>query len=448
MGGTITFTGPDDYGYYAYSDQDETTGRAPTYSWTEISSIGTRLEAITNTDDGIATYSLPFTFKYYGTDYTQVSVCTNGFVALGVETWSGGGTLGHERPIPTEGQAAGFVAGFWDDLNPRYGSGEIYSYNNTTDHQFIIEFKSIIHYGSSTAETFQFVFCDPDYYSTITDDGEIIVQYQTVGTTTSNAVGIESPDETDGIQYLYHDAYDDNAEDLDEERAIKFTTNPPTVVTPWVLVSDVRISEVYPDGNGNYFAEDGERVSLYITLTNQGTLTGYNVTATLSETDAAITMVDNSSTYGTMSVLAERENTADPYTFDISGLSSDRNIDFQVAITANSGAYTRTTVVTVPVYIDLGVNDRETLPNRNVISEVMPNPFNSTTQVLINTPEPGLCTVQVTDLNGKQIMTIKKELAAGKGSIDLSFDEQNSGVYLYRVITPSGTTEGKMIYIK
>ncbi|MCD4689875.1 hypothetical protein K8S17_00270, partial [bacterium] len=80
IGGTATQspTGPDAYGYYAYDDTDTGTGQAPVYDWVEITSVGSIISAITNADAATTTLSLPFTFKYYGTNYTQVSVCSNG----------------------------------------------------------------------------------------------------------------------------------------------------------------------------------------------------------------------------------------------------------------------------------------------------------------------------------------------------------------------------------
>ncbi len=442
-GGDITFTGPDGYGYFAYSDEDVTTGRAPTYDWYDISSVGTRLVEITNVDDGIHTYSLPFTFKFYGVDYNQVSICSNGFASLGVESWTGSGSSDHERPIPTVGQASGFLAGFWDNLNTAIGSGITYAYNDASNHRYIIEFEAVPHDGyASYYETFQMIFYDPAYHETVTGDGEMIVLYDHLAYTAGNTVGIESHDEINGLEYVYHNSYAENAEELVEGRAIKFTTNPPTAVEPWIVVVDAEISEVYPDGNGNYFAEDGERVTLFVTLKNQGTVTAYNVNATISESDPAIYLESSTASFGNLNVDAQAENTISPYIFTISGLSSDRFIDFDLTITANSGGYTRNTVVSIPVYIDLSTGDSY-LPKNSKLSFAHPNPFNSRTEIY--TDMEGELSVSIHDIKGNEI----SRFSSKGGNIPVSFKNQKTGIYLYTLENSEGRTEkGKMVYIK
>ncbi|HTY08540.1 MAG TPA: M14 family metallopeptidase, partial [Candidatus Edwardsbacteria bacterium] len=62
--------------YYAVEDSDAAS-RAPAYSWAEIRGIGTRL---LGGDDSTKTVTLPFTFRWYGTGYTTLSACSNGWI--------------------------------------------------------------------------------------------------------------------------------------------------------------------------------------------------------------------------------------------------------------------------------------------------------------------------------------------------------------------------------
>ena len=79
---------------------------------------------------------------------------------------------------------------------------------------------------------------DPNYYNTKTGDGEIIFQYKSIYDIDDNGVfstvGIESPDQSDGIEYLYNQQAglgsfwvknEENGQvNLNSEIAIKFTT--------------------------------------------------------------------------------------------------------------------------------------------------------------------------------------------------------------------------------
>jgi len=62
-------------------------------------------------DDDDAPVTLPFPFRYFGTNYTDMSVGTNGFVAFN----QGATQLGNTA-FPTSGTPNNMIAVFWDDL--------------------------------------------------------------------------------------------------------------------------------------------------------------------------------------------------------------------------------------------------------------------------------------------------------------------------------------------
>ncbi|MBU1707268.1 hypothetical protein KKG05_11675 [bacterium] len=113
-------TPPDSHGYWAFDNTDVAFDKHPTYSWIEIDpdqgGSGNVLNIIDNADEDDATtvVSLPFTFTYYGQNYTQISVCSNGWLAMGADqavhttfrNWNIPGALG----------PAAMIAPFWDDL--------------------------------------------------------------------------------------------------------------------------------------------------------------------------------------------------------------------------------------------------------------------------------------------------------------------------------------------
>ncbi len=85
-------SGPDSYGYYAYDNSDNGYELAPEFNWVEINPDepdadfpGTRLD-INDTgdnDDEAVVVDLPFPIQYYGTLFNQITVCSNGFLAMG-----------------------------------------------------------------------------------------------------------------------------------------------------------------------------------------------------------------------------------------------------------------------------------------------------------------------------------------------------------------------------
>ncbi len=224
--------GPDAFGYFAYEDCDAYTA-SPTYNWIEINpnlgGSGTLVPLAG--DDATLQFDLPFTFKYYhdathGT-FTRISICSNGWVAMG----NTGLTSPSNAGIPALAGPASMIAPFWDDLNPSaVGSGKVYQYFDATNHRYIVEYSGVELYDPQDLglpETFEVILYDPIYYPTPTGDGEIVMQYALVNTPTSCTVGIESNDESVGIQYLYNGALSAAATSLTAGRAIRFTSRLP-----------------------------------------------------------------------------------------------------------------------------------------------------------------------------------------------------------------------------
>ncbi len=219
------YTGPDAYGYYAYSS-DDYFDQSPDYNWYEIKLMGSPLN-IAGQGDYTETVNLPFTFKYYGIDYDQLRISTDGWIAFG----SGTQTAPVNTPLPRNDNVNCMVAGFWDDLfDNETVEGQILYYFDNASHRFIVEWDSIARndFGAEpSVEVFQYVLQDPDYYPTITGDGEIIFQYKSVRSISSNTIGIENHSQDVGLQYVFNGFYDPTATGLVDEFAIKFTTEPP-----------------------------------------------------------------------------------------------------------------------------------------------------------------------------------------------------------------------------
>ena len=240
-------TGPDNYGYLAYDQLDGHQYSA--YDWIEIDPGYGGSGTLVNftSDDQTIQVNLPFTFTYYGQDYTQVSICSNGWIAMGVTTstdWSNSG-------IPDTDGPPAMAAPFWEDLSPQ-SVGGVYAYYDAVNHWWIVEFSRVRQYLPTTAlETFEAIFFDPAEYQTITGDGLIKFQFHTVSDPSSCTVGIENYDQNDGLQILFNMTYDPNSHPIEDDAAIVFTTGEeaPELL---IILTPLNPPIVIPAGGGSF----------------------------------------------------------------------------------------------------------------------------------------------------------------------------------------------------
>ncbi|GEM_PF-1611419 len=219
----LIYTGPDTYGYYIY-DMFDGYSESPDYNWVEIKDMGS---IAANGDDSTDVISLPFTFKYYGTDYNEISICSNGWIAMG----NAGSDAYSNTSLPSSSTPNNVIALFWDDLSPTSsGSGKIYYYYDSTNHSFIVEWDSVYHYNSTIPEKGEIILYDPAYNPTLTGDGEIVMQYAIPLGQQDVTIGMENQDGTVGLQYMYDSIYDIHANEVRAEFAIKITTDTPVYV--------------------------------------------------------------------------------------------------------------------------------------------------------------------------------------------------------------------------
>ena len=180
--------GPDGFGY-RWIDSDEPGG--PTYSWVDISSVGTSL--FMGDDDNQGPFNLGFDIDFYGNTYNSVRVCSNGWISFTSTV-----TNYTNEAIPTSFEPNNAIYAFWDDLYPPSG-GTIHYYSDVANNQFIVQWTNIQHYpGGTPAETFQII---------LTPNNEVLYQYMTVNTVTSSTIGIENADGSIALQVVYNASY-------------------------------------------------------------------------------------------------------------------------------------------------------------------------------------------------------------------------------------------------
>lgn len=94
-------------------------------------------------------------------------------------------------------------------------------------------------------------------------------------------------------------------------------------------------------------------------------------------------------------------------------------------------------------------NDHNDLPTEVTLHGNYPNPFNPTTTIRFSVPETMMVEIEVFDLVGRQVATLtRRDFNAGTHTIDFNASALSSGVYLYRMVTPTSVQSGKMMLIK
>ncbi|MCK4328226.1 T9SS type A sorting domain-containing protein [candidate division WOR-3 bacterium] len=443
--GTDIPTGPDEYGYYCYDYTDTLYGSAPTYDWLEITppGPGNIISSITNEDARTTTISLPFDFKYYGTNYSNISICSNGFLTLGYTTYR----FGDNCAIPDTHGPANMVAPFWFDLDPSQ-YGDIYQYYDETNHRWICEFKDCAHYYSpGTRETFQAILLDPDYYPTPTGDGEIIFQYEDVGSISTATVGIENSTQDVGIQYYYNYIYDPTGASIHDGTVLKFTTSP-MYISPWILFHTYFIVDT--SGNNDSIPNPGEDIEMYIYFENLGNSTACSLSTTLTILDSLITTDDSVSSFGDIPVGDVIGNISNPYNLSISHDFDDSTASFYLHVESNSGWYE----TIIPLTIDIGPPVQGVSEGGQYVFELKqnyPNPMNSKTHIKFQIPTESDVMIDIYNLVGMHVkMLVNKKMKPGVYTLEWKGMDDNGnllpgGVYFYRIDTGVNKKTRKLI---
>ena len=221
-------TGPCAYGYYAFDNTDTGYADAPTYNWVEIASnhggSGTALN-LNDTgfgSDNTKTMDLPFEFTYYGGAFTRVSICSNGWLAMG-STW-----LENYRnwTIPCAGAPPYLISPMWDNFYES-GQDEVYTWFDSTTHRFIVQWSRMLNTQGGNMSNFQVILYDPAHFPTDTGDGIIEFQYDTFANSDYlqqySTIGIQNGDNSTGVMYGYFNYYNTGAASIQSGRAIRFT---------------------------------------------------------------------------------------------------------------------------------------------------------------------------------------------------------------------------------
>ena len=181
--------GPDGFGY-VYKDETEPGG--PTYSW--IDTVGATNTNITG-DDNYGTVTIPFTFSYYGTNYTTIYPCTNGWAGL---SGPGTGYYNEGYPLPTTYLPTASVCPMFDDLSVPGGTGNIWYKTTGTapNRKFAIIWQNVPRLGGSNYMDFEIVLTETE--------NSITFQYADLATENGVYATVGQQGATSGANYLVY----------------------------------------------------------------------------------------------------------------------------------------------------------------------------------------------------------------------------------------------------
>jgi hypothetical protein len=319
--------GPDAAHYVIYDLTDTGYADSFTYDWVELCpALGGNGQMVTGlSDPGVSndegdqvgsdvleTIDLPFPFRFYGVNYSQITVCVNGFVVMGTTQ---NGDFRNYR-LPGYGPSP-MIAPFWDDLILTQNAA-IYTYHDLPGHRFIVQYHQLRNgYDRSSIETFQVIFHDPQWYPTITMDGIIKIQYHTfnnvdLGSGGGNSfshgnfatIGIKDHTNTIGLEYSYNNQYAQAAPPLADGSALLITTSPIITNAANLILQELIVSD--PDTNG--VLEPGESAELGLQLTNYGSESVSGVSIEVSSPSLYVSLENAVSVYPVIETLSSQTN--------------------------------------------------------------------------------------------------------------------------------------------
>jgi hypothetical protein len=189
--------GPDAFGNY-WIDSDEPGG--PAFDWIDVSATGEDIVGDFDDDNTVGPMPLGFEFPFYGTDYSEVYVGSNGilgFSATGMDSRIG-------TPLPYADTPNNIIAWWWDDLDVTDDDNtDAHVYFDTTGGRCVIQFVDYPEYGAAPGDVITAqVILEPS--------GLIKIQYQSLAPgfdASTGTVGIENHDGTDGLEVVYAAPY-------------------------------------------------------------------------------------------------------------------------------------------------------------------------------------------------------------------------------------------------
>jgi hypothetical protein len=180
--------GGDAFGHI-WMDSDDSNG--PLYNWVDISDgSGTQI-ALSGSDMISNVISVGFSVPFYNDSYSNLRVCTNGWLSF--TTFS---VAPNNTNLPNTLAPRSLIAPLWDDLVFQNNSTAYYRQDAG---RFIVQWDEVYTQSGYGPYTFEVI---------IFDDGNIIIQYEQLSNIDpAYTVGMQNNDASDGFAIAYNENY-------------------------------------------------------------------------------------------------------------------------------------------------------------------------------------------------------------------------------------------------
>jgi hypothetical protein len=391
---------------------------------------------VTGDDQNLGPFPIGFTFPLYGTDFTQMRICSNGWISP-----TSTSTAYNNTAIPAVAEPNNLIAPLWDDMYPP-GGGTIYYYYDAANSRFIVEWDNIMSYASPRT---------PQKYEAILyPNGQIDFMYHTIQAPCLNTstVGKENGTGTVAVQCTF-----DGSGPLEpaSNTGIRIFGAPPTGPVD-VTLTAVNPPIIIPATGGTFQYRANIRNLTTSAQTFQIWTKWLNPVGTWVNLlgPLPITLPGNANVTRRRFQNVAGSNPPGTYTF-VGYAGTGTTIH-------DSSFFTFTKSAT-----DMGGewvynNDNwgedfdmeiEATPSQFELLGNFPNPFNPTTTIRFSLATAGQVHLTVYDLAGREVAALVDGYRTA-GMQEVSFDATAlpSGVYMYRLSANGQTAISKMVLMK
>ena len=464
------------------------------YEWIDIADVGTPVVDCDDCNQG--PFPLGFTMTYYGAEYTEFYVCSNGWLSF-----TSNSNSRFNGVIPDTDEPNTVVYGFWDDLYPSAGDGQVLYYYDPEEERFVLSFLTVQHFPSGNPETFQIV---------LYPDGGVRVNWQVVANISSSTHGVENADGTEALMLANNGA---GVLLPENETAVQFwgSHGPEGILSGLVrqlsdnsLEADVTVTAsnvdytdfALTDALGQYTLElPAGLYSVTFTkpdfcdTTRANILIEDQLTTTLDQSlrnpaaDVSVTSIQHEGEMGEITSstfdLDNDGNCALEYAIAadqpwLSALPASGEVapggsveitvyydasdlgmgDYDGELTITHNAAGTPEVIPVELHIPSAAGDDDVMPTEFALLGNYPNPFNAVTEIRYDVPQASLVTITLYNVLGQEVRTLVNGIMdAGRhvavwDSRDNRGLDMTSGLYLVRMEASGHVFVGKVMLLK
>ncbi len=174
----------------AYRFTTSAQAGGPAYVWNDISTTGTLVTGVAD-DTSHGPFPLGFTIPFYGQNFTEIRVCSNGWLSFTstATTYSTGA-------LPNSSMPENLIAPLMRDL--KLTTAGTVHYQQTDADTFVVQFTNAPRYSNAASLcTFQVV---------LKRDGTITFYYQRADDPTTGLVGVQNAAKTAGLTVVHNQA--------------------------------------------------------------------------------------------------------------------------------------------------------------------------------------------------------------------------------------------------